>query len=190
MSNKSLVNMAKLGMIHIPASAWDALIPHSGNVHFQALVEYMAAGHVREIGRNITDKKHRTRLAELSHSMAKSALAGLLESWDDGDICPPFPFPFPFPFPYPWPNPHPEPEPYFEGFKFRTPAVEQLVYADMLMSLSEVTTSAEFNKALVSSAVGIAKGFGSLADDFEKCGTRPRPIPKPKKLEGIGLNHG
>jgi hypothetical protein len=183
MSNESLAMMAKIGIIHLPASAWDAIIPHSGKVHHQALVEYMAAGAVREISRKIVDKKQSARLSELSQSMAKTSLADLLSSWEDGDLCPPFPFPFPFPFPWPHPNPSPEPLPYFEGYKFRTPAIEQLVYADLLMSLSEVITSADFHKSLVSSAIGISKTIGSLADDFERCGTKPRP--RPKKLGGF-----
>jgi hypothetical protein len=172
----SLAILAKLGMIKIPPQAWDALIPHGPKVS-QVFVEFMAAGLVRDIARRVSDKSLGKNLIEVSRDMAKSSMGGLISSWEDGDICPPW-------WPWPWPGPRPNWEEIFDPMDgkfgpfapFAVPGIEQLVLADALVSISQVTTNVEHSKMLFNSAIGIAKTFGSLTDDIAKVGLQTRKL--------------
>jgi hypothetical protein len=167
--------LAKSGIIRISPQLWEKIHPHVPKVS-QEFVEFMAAGAVRDVARKVSDRKLSASLLELSKEMAGAATGSLVASWEDGDICPPWPFPWPWPGPWPWELENPDPIPW------RVAGIEQLVLANVLVSLSEVTTNVQFHNALMSSAVGIAKSIGSLVDDIEKCGTKPRPKgPGPKK---------
>jgi hypothetical protein len=59
----------------------------------------------------------------------------------------------------------------------------QIELAQVLNHLSGLTANPESNAALKVLATGIARGAASqLADDFERCGTKPRvPFPRPHR---------
>ncbi len=87
---------------------------------------------------------------------------------DEDDICPPY---------FHGPHVHfndgadPEPSPWKE-----INAAEQVEIAYLFTKFSALTTSQQFNKGLKALATEIAAGVaGKLADEFEKCGTPPRP---------------
>jgi hypothetical protein len=178
----SLALLAKVGIIRIPDWMWEKIHPHVPKVT-QEFTEFMAAGAVRDVAKRVSDKKVRTQLLKLSEEMAAYATKGMLAGWEDGDICPPWPFPWPGPRPPFWDD-------IFEQFGkdapviFRSKATEQILLADMLLGLSEVTTNTDFHKSMVHASIGIARSIGSLADDFERCGTVPR-VPK-----GVGGPRG
>jgi hypothetical protein len=154
--------------------AWDAVHPHIQFRFSNAHVELMVADVVKHVGATLADKALSKKTAELSKQMAGQASSAMSASWEPGDdICPPWPWPWPGP--WPWSvvtGPTPEP------WKAVTSA-EQIELAHVLVHLSGLTTSADFNTALKSLATSIAKGAASqLADDFERCGTVPRkPFP-------------
>ncbi len=133
--------------------------------------ELALADAVKQLSRVVADKKLSGKVLELSKKMAKEASGGMINGWEDGDdICPIW-WPFPFP-PVPGPGPFPWKE---------IVSAEQIQIANILTQISGLTMSKEFNNALKSVAVEIVRGAaGKLADDFERCGTVPRPRPKIK----------
>ncbi len=162
---------AKVAFLKIPPEAWDAIIPHSQKIS-QAVVEYWTGGVVRDVANRLTDQAARERLTGLAREMIVSGTKGLIQGWEDGDdICPPWP---PFP-PIPWPggsgpgNPDPVP--------WKTGVTEQVVLADMLLSLAGITTHAGFSKQLKEMSVSLVKGASRhLVEDFEKTHVQPRMI--------------
>lgn len=166
MSN-ALLLLAKVGILKIPPSAWDAIFPH-GPVISQHLVEYMAAGVVRDIAGQIKDKSVKAQLLSVGKDMAGFASQGLVQGWEDGDdICPPWP-----PFPFPWPGKRgPEPDPWVTG------AVEQIVLADLLLGLAGVTVNPEISLQLREAATGLAKQASQqLMANFEEADVEPRSL--------------
>ena len=167
---KSSVSLAsKVAILKIPPEAWDAIIPHSHKVS-QYLVEYMAAGVVRDISAIVKNKEIKSKLFSIGQEMARVGSQGLIQGWEDGDdICPPWP---PFPFPWPWWDTKvngPEPDPW------NIKSIEQLVLADLLVSLAEITTHVESSDQLRETAYSIVKvASENLLDDFEKNKVRAR----------------
>jgi hypothetical protein len=170
--------LAKLGIIKIPPSLWELIHPHEPKVS-QVFIEYMAAGLVRDVARQVSNKSISKDLMAISHDMAKTSTSSMVAGWDDGDICPPWWWHGPWPRPN-WgdlinpPIDLGSPDPY--PLLFRVKGIEQLVLADVLVSLSEVTTNIEHSKALINSAMGIAKTFGSLTDDIANAGANARKL--------------
>jgi hypothetical protein len=128
--------------------------------------ELALADSVKQLSKVVADKKLSVKVLELSKKMAKEASGGMINGWEDGDdICPPW-WPFPFP-PVPGPGPFPWKE---------IVSAEQVQIANILTQISGLTTSKEFNLALKSVATELVRGVvNKLADDFERCGTVPRP---------------
>lgn len=133
--------------------------------------ELALADAVKQLSRVVADKKLSGKILELSKKMAKESAGGMINGWEDGDdICPPW-WPFPFP-PVPGPGPFPWKE---------LVSAEQIQIANILTQISGLTMSKEFNNALKSAASEIVRGVSNkLVDDFERCGTVPRPRPKIK----------
>ena len=134
--------------------------------------ELALADAVKQLSSVISDKKLSGKVFGISQKMAKEATAGMINGWEEGDdICPPwrsFP-PFP-PVPDPWPGPFPWKE---------IASAEQIQVANILTQISGLTISKEFNQALKSVAAEVVRGAANkLADDFERCGTVPRPKPR------------
>ena len=134
--------------------------------------ELALADAVKQLSSVISDKKLSGKVFGISQKMAKEATAGMINGWEEGDdICPPWrPFP-PFPpVPDPWPGPFPWKE---------IASAEQIRVANILTQISGLTISKEFNQALKSVAAEVVRGAANkLADDFERCGTVPRPKPR------------
>ena len=169
MAKTSFSLAAKVAFLKIPPEAWDAIIPHSHKIS-QALVEYMTGGVVRDIAHQVKDRAAQDRLLSLGREMVGSAARGLIQGWEDGDdICPPWP---PFP-PLPWPGgagpSGPDPLPWNTG------VAEQVVLADMLMSLAGVTANTSFSKQLKEMSFAVVKNASRhLVEDFEKASVHPR----------------
>lgn len=163
--------IAKVTFLKIPPEAWDAIIPHGPKVS-QALVEYMAAGLVRDIAKLVKDKAVQTKLTAIGKEMAGFASNGLVQGWEDGDdICPPYP-PFP-PRPWPWRGDFSKQEPSPQPWKISS--VEQVVLADLLLSLADITSSRELGAQLKDAASALSKGAaGLLTQDFEKSSIKTR----------------
>ena len=130
--------------------------------------EIALAGTIAKFSTLITDKQLAARARELSRQMVETAGQNGAAILDEGDICPPY---------YHVPHPHfgdglePVPNPWKE-----IPAAEQVEIAYLFTKFSALTTSQRFNGALKALATSIAAGAaGKLADEFEKCGTPPRP---------------
>jgi len=138
--------------------------------------EVALAGTIGKFSTLITDKALSMKTFELSKQMAEVAVGGLISGWDDDDLCPPF-------HPHWWgfeqiAGPHPEPwKPKVPRPEWETiGAAEQIEIAYLFTKFSALTTSEHFNKALKSLATEIVGSVtGQLADEFEKCGTPPRP---------------
>lgn len=134
--------------------------------------ELALADAVKQLSSVVADKKLSAKVLELSKRMAKEASAGMINGWEEGDdICPPWrPFP-PFPpVPDPWPGPFPWKE---------MICAEQIQIANILTQISGLTINKEFNQALKSAAAEVVRGVANkLSDEFERCGTVPRPKPK------------
>lgn len=128
--------------------------------------ELALADAVKQLSKVVADKKLSGKVLELSKKMAKEASGGLINGWEEGDdICPPW-WPFPFP-PVPGHGPFPWKE---------IVSAEQVQIANILTQISGLTISKEFNLALKSVATELVRGVtNKLADDFERCGTVPRP---------------
>jgi hypothetical protein len=138
--------------------------------------EVALAGTIGKFSALIANKALSEKAFELSKQMAEVGVGSLIADWDDDDLCPP-------PRPHWWnieqvngPHPEPwkpkEPHPNWETIN----AAEQVEIAYLFTKFSALTTSERFNKALKSLATEIARNAaGQLADDFEKCGTPPRP---------------
>lgn len=133
--------------------------------------EVELAGAIGKFSTLITDKALSAKAFELSKQKAEAAVKGLIAGWDDGDdICPV--------------GVHP----HGRGWDFETnlkshsqpwksiSSAEQVEIAYLFTKFSALTTSIPFNGALKSLATEIAGSVsGKLADEFEKCGTPPRP---------------
>jgi len=165
-----------IGMLN--PQAWDALKPKHDFPFKNATIELFVADAVKEASTFITDKKLAKDAFELSRKMAESASASLVAGWEPGDdLCPPRPWPWARPGPWWTDVVAPQPEPW------KTVKVaEQIELAHILTQFSGLTSSKDFNVALKGIATGIARGVAAgLVEDFEKCGTVPRPpIPRPR----------
>ena len=170
MAKTTLSLSAKVSFLKLPPEYWDAKIPHS-QFFTQAAVEYWSAGVVRDVGHLVRDGALRERIAGLGREMVGAGAKGLIQGWEDGDdICPPWP---PFP-PFPWPGVGPsDPDP----VPWKTGVVEQVVLADMLLSLAGVTTHAGFSSQLRELSLALVKSTAQhIVADFEKTGVHPRMI--------------
>ncbi|BCT66852.1 hypothetical protein [Nitrosospira sp. NRS527] len=183
----------KVRFLKIPPEAWDALIPHGPRLS-RPLIEFMAAGVVRDISGLIRDRQIGIKVKAIGKEMASNASKGLVQGWDDGDdICPPWGrWPFP---PIPWPQwgsvtnvaaIHPEPKGPTPQPADPSPApwdldlwndpsplpwlpgsVEQFVLAKLLISLAGITTDPEFGMQLKNEASSIVKmEVNNLAESF------------------------
>jgi hypothetical protein len=174
------MSFVNLQHIHSKADFIGALLPqaqdavHPHTFFPNALVELYVADVVKHVGASLSDKTLSKHVLELSKKMAGVAASAAAAAWEPGDeICPPYPFPFP----------HldiggPQPEPWVE-----VNAAVQIELAHVLIRLAGQTSNAELNRELKGVATQIAHGSaGALADDFEKCGTKPRqPLPGPRR---------
>ncbi|MFN4146246.1 MAG: hypothetical protein ACK4GN_10520 [Runella sp.] len=155
--------------------AWDALKPKQKFPFSDATLELFVADTVKEASAHIADKSLAKATFELSKKMANTAAQSLVASWEPGDdICPPWPWPWPGP--WPWRDIFgPQPDPWKD-----LKTAQQIEIAHILTHLSGLTSNQDFHLSLKSLAVGIVKGVASqLMDDFERCGTVPRPpIPR------------
>lgn len=102
---------------HIPPEALDFFFPHGPVLKSVASREYIMSTVVRDISFQIADKDLAGKVKAAGAEMAKQAFAGLVNSWEDDDLCPLYP-------PYPWPHwfgnggpvSGPQPEPWFASF--------------------------------------------------------------------------
>lgn len=186
--NLSLIHSKADFIGSLNPKAWDAVKPHVPFVFSNAFVELLVADAVKHVGAAVADRKLASNVLNLSKRMATQATGAVVASWEPGDdICPPWPKPWPWPAPWPWGgDPDPVPwrqgaEPHPEPWK-PIASAEQVELAHVLVQLSGLTTSKEFNGELKSMATQLVQGVaGKLADDFEKCGTVPRPPFPPRR---------
>jgi hypothetical protein len=150
-------------------AAWDAVHPHIQFAFSNAHVDLYVADVAKQVSAALADKTLAKNLHELSKRMGGAAGAVVVSAWEPGDeLCPPWPWPFPFPGPV---VDGPQPDPWIE-----VNAAVQVELAHILIRLAGLTSSLDFNKELKVIATGIARGAaGALAEDFERCGTKPRP---------------
>jgi hypothetical protein len=158
MTKSTLELLAKVRFLKIPPEAWDAIFPHGPNIS-QGLIELMTAEVVRDIAGKVKIPGVKAKLMTIGKGLAGFSERGIIQGWEDGDICPPWPRPFPWPWfdsfepvPEPWKEklgPHPEP--------WRLGAIEQVILADLVLSLAGVTTSKEFSTQLAEVGVAMLK---------------------------------
>ncbi|UOQ72691.1 hypothetical protein [Hymenobacter cellulosilyticus] len=184
MNIKSVALFSKIHLIgSINPKAWDALIPHTPFVFSDAHVNLLAADLVRQISAELPDQRLQERVFDLSQKMARSASEGLASSWEPGDeLCPPWRWPFPFPHVTDLleelekgMGPHVEPwQP--------IPSAGMLQSAYQLTQVAALTSDADFSRELLRVATTVVSvASRTLVDDFERCGTLPRP-KFPKKI--------
>jgi hypothetical protein len=159
MSKSTLELLSKARFLKIPPEAWDAIFPHGPRIS-QGLVELMTAEVIRDIAGKVKMPGVKTKLMSIGKGLAGFSERGLVQGWEDGDdICPPWPRPFPWPWsdvfepiPEPWKGKlGPQPDPWRLG------AIEQVILADLVLSLSGVTTSKEFSTQLAEVGVAMLK---------------------------------
>lgn len=183
-STTALASLAQL-IGHLNPAAWDALVPHLPFSYSDAHVDLLAADLVRQVSVELTDKALKQQVFSLSQQMARTASAGLVATWDEpGDeLCPRWPYPFPFPHAQDWLRllaAKPQPDPWQP-----ISSAEQVQLAYVLTQAASLTTDAAATKSLLRLATSIAAAASrTLADDFERCGSRPRP-KFPKKTLGL-----
>jgi hypothetical protein len=165
-----------IGSLNPKAS--DAVHPHIPFAFSNAHVELMVADVVKHVAARLSDHGLSKKGLELSKKMATDATASLVNAWEPGDeLCPPWRGPWPVPH-REFETPGPQPEPWQP-----VDSATQIELAQVLNHLSGLTSSVESNAALKGLATGVARGAASkLADDFERCGTKPRePFPRPRR---------
>jgi hypothetical protein len=194
MSNLSLIHSKGDFIGSLNPKAWDAVKPHTPFVFSNAFVELMVADTVKQVGAAVADRELGGKVVALSKRMAVEATGAVAASWEpDDDICPPWPWPWPGPW-VQLTEPHPEPwrqhaDPLPIPWKPIGAAV-QIELAHVLVRLSGLTTSKEFNGELKSMAGQLVKGVaGRLADEFEKCGTVPRQMARSSGRHEMPIIH-
>ena len=182
MRNLSLIRSKEDFIISLLPQAADAVKPHGPRFITNAYIDLLIADVVKEISALIHDRALAKRALELSKKMAEKASSAMLAGWEPGDdICPPWPWPGPGPIS----QQSPVPDPWKPVV-----AAEQVELAHILTQLAGLTTHAEINQALKTTATQLARGVaGALADEFERCGTVPRkPLPRPRGIPvGLGV---
>ncbi|RSK51025.1 hypothetical protein [Hymenobacter rigui] len=182
MNAKAVALFSKIQLVGaINPAAWDALIPHSHFVFTDAHVNLLAADLVRQISTQLADTGLRERTFGVSQQMARSAASALAASWEPGDeLCPPWRWPFPHPHGLEWLGQldqvlKPQPDPWKT-----LPAAEQVQLAYQLTQVASLTSEAGFSQELLHLAAGVAAAASrTMLDEFERCGTKPRPkFPK------------
>lgn len=185
MSNLALIRSKADFIASLNPKAEDAVHPHTPFVFSNAHVELLVADVVKHVGAALADKALSRNVLDLSQKMAKQASASLLSALDaDDELCPPWRIgPVPRPL---FDVSGPSPEPWQ-----RISSAEQIELAYTLTHLSGLTTSAEFNTSLKGLATSIARSAAAqLADDFERCGTKPRiPFPPRPHLADAAAAH-
>ncbi|RSK37225.1 hypothetical protein [Hymenobacter metallilatus] len=178
MNAKAVALHSKIQLVGaINPAAWDALIPHSHFVFTDAHVNLLAADLVRQISSQLTDPSLREQTFGVSQQMARSAASGLAASWEPGDeLCPPWRWPFPHPHGLEWLEQleqvlKPQPQPWKS-----IGAAEQVQLAYQLTQVAALTSEASFSLELLHLASRVAAvASRTMLDEFERCGTRPRP---------------
>lgn len=160
MSTISILN-AKVAFLKISPHAWDEIIPHGPKVS-PSLVEYMVAGLVRDIAKRVKDLNIKTKLMDIGKELAIFGSQKLIQGWEMGDdICPSWPIP-----PWPWWKDLEQEE--VEPAPWVVDSVEQVVLADFLISLADITKHSDIKTALKDMSQAIIKETSHcLADDFE-----------------------
>ena len=188
MNVKAVALLSKIQLVGaINPAAWDALIPHSHFVFTDAHVNLLAADLVRQISTQLTDRGLRDRAFSVSQQMARSAATGLAASWEPGDeLCPPWRWPFPHPHHLDLlalleENLGPQPQPWKT-----LAAAEQVQLAYQLTQVAALTSEASFSQELLHLATNVATAASrTMLDEFERCGTKPRPKFPKKALDQI-----
>lgn len=145
-----------------------------GPLFSSAIVDFMLASLLREIGTKIQNQELGVAIVTLGKEMVANAAQGLVNGWEDGDdICPPWPFPWP---PKLDPLEEPEPEPWLERV---SNSMQDIVLAHAMRDIASLTNNEKFSmevKNLGEKVVGDVSG--KLFDEY--CGTpvKPRRIPR------------
>jgi hypothetical protein len=170
-----------LSTIHSKIAFIEALLPTSSDaLHPQfstSHIDLFVADVVKHVGIALGDRKLGNQVLQLSKKMGESAGTALLEAWEPGDdLCPPWRTPGPLPpraedpTPVPWK---------------KIDSAEQIALAYALTQLSGLTSTPTFNVALKAVATSVARAAAvTLADEFERCGTLPRPGHPPIHMKG------
>lgn len=116
-----------------------------GPLFSYAIVDFMLASLLREIGAKIQNQELGLAIVTLGKEIVANATQGLVNGWEDGDdICPPWPFPFPWPFPWPI-KVDPDPNPWLE----RIPdSMQDLVLAHAIREMASLTSNEKFSIAI------------------------------------------
>jgi hypothetical protein len=177
---KTSLILAKINYIHglIDPDWVDGGPGQPGPLINEAIVDYMVAGVLRDIGKSVSHKEVKQQVLRLSKGMVERSSAGLVAGWELGDdICPPWPWPRPkpFPWPFPWPWPGPDPDPWWDTMKG---AMNDVVLAQGLRSLARLTSDKSFSADIAGlSETLVQESLSQVYDDF--CGTPVKPrIPK------------
>ena len=189
MKTNRLIFISSLAQLigQLNPAAWDAIHPHQPFTYSDAHIDLLAADLVRQISVALADKTLSHQVFSLSQQMARTATAALAATWDEpGDeLCPSIPFPFPHGHSYYRELAavaSPPPEPWAS-----IGSAEQVQLAYGLAQAASLTTDAVASKSLLRLATSVASAASrTLADDFERCGNRPRP-KFPKKTVGRQL---
>jgi hypothetical protein len=165
-TSSSMALISKVAILKIPPQAWDAIIPHGPKVS-QRMVEYFAAGVIRDIATLVPDKATKQRLMRTGRDLATTVSSGLVQGWEDGDdICPPWP-----PGSGSWWGETLKPQP----LPWKVKTIEQFVLADLIASVAEVTTNETISAQLKETAfVLVRTASNQVMKDFEQTPIKPR----------------
>lgn len=149
----------KVTFLRIPPQALDAIFPH-GPVYSRPLVEFMTAGVIRDISAHIRNEEIAEKVKSVGRNMASTASRGLIQGWDEGDDLCPIPIKWPFPPRItPITGPHPEP--------WLVDSVKQVVLANLLVNIANITINREFSTQLRDAAFTVIKMEANyLTEDF------------------------
>jgi len=139
--------------------ASDAIFPH-GPVYSRSLVEFMTAGVIRDISAHIRNEEIAEKVKGIGRDMASTSSRGLIQGWVEGDDLCPVPIKWPFPPRFTQvTGPHPVP--------WLVDSVKQIVLANLLVSVANITISREFSTQLRDVAFSVVKMESNyLIEDF------------------------
>ncbi len=143
-----------------------------GPLFSSAIVDFMLASLLREIGAKIQNQELGVAIVTLGKEMVANAATGLVNGWEDGDdICPPWPFPWPIKL-----DLQEDPDPWLE----RIPnSMQDLILAQAIREIASLTNNEKFSMEIKNLGEKVVQDVsGKLFDEY--CGTpvKPRRIPR------------
>lgn len=95
-----------ISFVRIPPEMWDFIVPQGPVLRSAASKEYVMAGIVRDIAKQVHNRELSEQIRSAGSEMVQFAANNLVNGWEEGDdLCPLIPHHFPIPHYGPQPEP-------------------------------------------------------------------------------------